>query len=125
MLYRSYGVDLNGTLALADEALDMTGEITLGEEIVSRFGGQPGGGEVTIPIAHVGGTVSAPEFGVHENAFASLVSRVLIQNPVVQGTIGKATESAGDVLPPGAEDLLSGGLFGGGKSGSAEKPEPR
>ncbi|MBW2386041.1 MAG: DUF748 domain-containing protein [Deltaproteobacteria bacterium] len=125
LLYRSYGVYLKGTVTLADQALDMAGKITLGDEIVDKYGGSVGGDKVVIPIAHIGGSVGAPEFGVHESALTSLTSRLLIENPIVQETLGRVADEAERVLPK-AEELLGeglGGLFGGDQTKRDAAPE--
>jgi uncharacterized protein involved in outer membrane biogenesis len=63
--YRGYAVRLRGSLALADLALDMRGDLTIDEELdaevaeeLSLKGYQPR--QRTIELAEVGGTLSAP-----------------------------------------------------------------
>ena len=64
--YRGYAVRLEGTLALADLGLDMSGELTLHEELdaaiaqeLSLSDYQPR--QRVVPLARVGGTLDAPK----------------------------------------------------------------
>ncbi|MDH3687181.1 MAG: AsmA-like C-terminal region-containing protein, partial [Myxococcales bacterium] len=59
--YRHYGVDLRGDVALDGLALDMTGTLTIDEELDAALRDEPGEGRRrVIPLAQVHGTVEAP-----------------------------------------------------------------
>jgi len=59
--YRHYGVDLRGDVALDGLALDMTGTLTIDQELDAALRGEPGEGRrQVIPLAHVLGTIDAP-----------------------------------------------------------------
>jgi hypothetical protein len=61
LVYRHYGVDLRGDIALDGLALDMTGTLTIDEELDAALKGEEGEGRRrVIPLAQVGGTASAP-----------------------------------------------------------------
>ncbi len=105
IVYRDYGVNLNGTVRLVDQVLDMKGEIKLGQGLVKKLGAEAGDGDVVVPLAHVGGTVAAPEIDVSSDAAKAFAREMLARNPKVTA----ATKSLGreaDKVIPGASKVL-------------------
>jgi hypothetical protein len=82
LVYRHYTVDLRGVLGLADAALDLTGTLTIGEEIdaaIAAGGEDPApdhrGRQRVIPLARVTGTAASPRVALTPEAalqFAAL-----------------------------------------------------
>jgi hypothetical protein len=69
IVYRHYTADLRGSMALADGALDLTGELTLRKEAEAEV-------EVkTIPLARITGTAAAPRVDLSPSAIAKLGAR--------------------------------------------------
>jgi hypothetical protein len=82
LVYRNYTVDLRGTVGLLDQRLDLSGELTIDEEIDAAIADQepdgqeprPGRSRV-IPLAGVTGTLDSPRVKITEEAalrFAAL-----------------------------------------------------
>ena len=113
IVYRSHAADLHGTVRLSDLALDMEGAVQLAAEVALALGAKASDGEITVPVAHIGGTLDSPEIDVSKKAVASLASQLVSSNIAVKGVLEGA-----DKVVPGAGHLLDEGLgvlFGGGR----------
>ena len=79
-------------------------------------------GEARLPVAHIGGTLSAPQVDLSESAVLTL-SRQLVSKNVAIKTVLDGT----DKVLPGAGSLLGSGLdtllLGDGESKEAEEHE--
>ncbi len=121
LLYRDYRVDLSGDVALADTALDLEGTLTIFESIDQAIAGaaQPvaaGGARAVkreLPLAHVGGSASAPSVSITPKGALAFTAAYLGSGKLRE-TLEQNVPGAGDVV-----DAL-GGLFGGKKK---KKPE--
>ena len=120
--YRDYRADLEGTYRLADSAIDMTGQLTLYEEIDRALseatpGGSPAPGRAvdkTIPLARVTGTLDDPKVRL-DRATVVAFSRSYLAG---SGKLGKLQEKVDDALGEGAGEAVFDaleGLFGGGR----------
>ncbi len=116
IVYRGYGVNLRGAVVLADQRLDMTGEIELGGEVVRALGGRAADRKLVIPLASVGGTVAEPELGVSREALVALSRQILATNEVarkateqIEKTVEKLLPKPADLLEKGLGDLLGRG----------------
>jgi hypothetical protein len=126
LLYRDYRVDLAGDIALADTALDLEGTLTIYESIDRAIAGDAGEGAAAssravkreLPLAHVGGTASAPSVSISAKGALKFAAAYL-GGGKLRDSIEQAAPGSGDVL-----DAL-GGLFGGDKKkkeGAAAPP---
>ena len=116
LLYSSYGADLAGTLQLTDLSLDMTGRLTLFEEIdasiadeVGAEGYQPS--RRSIPLASVRGTLDAPEVQLAGNSaveFATGYARSLYSGKLKGLLDREFGEGAGQSIGSALD-----GIFGG------------
>jgi hypothetical protein len=116
LLYSGYGADLAGTLHLTDLSLDMTGRLTLFEQIDASIAEEVGAegyepSRRSIPLASVRGTLGAPEVQLAGNSaveFATGYARSLYSGKlrgILDKELGKgAGQSIGSALE---------GLFGG------------
>ena len=116
----SYSAKLLGNMRLIDLSLDLRGQIQLGEKTSAVLGTSSESGNITIPIAHIGGTLSAPKVDLSESAVLAL-SRQLVSKNVAVKTLLDGT----DKVLPGAGALLGSGLdtllLGNGEAKKAEK----
>ncbi len=102
LVYRHYGANLSGRMMLADQSLDMTGEVDLGPEVLRALGAEPTGQGFVIPLASVKGTVAEPSFGVSEKVVIALTQQLLLGHPAA-----KAVEkSVGDAIGGQLRGLL-------------------
>lgn len=65
LVYTNYTANLRGTVVLKDQSLDMTGHLTLDEEIdrkLAKAGDSYAGRKRTIKITHITGTLQDPKF---------------------------------------------------------------
>ncbi len=115
LVYRDYRVDLAGDVALADTALDLEGTLTIYEAIDQAIAGaaQPAGAsgravQRELPLAHVGGTASAPSVSISPKGALKFTAAYLGG--------GKLREQLDEKVPGagGVVDALDG-LFGGKK----------
>jgi uncharacterized protein involved in outer membrane biogenesis len=81
MIYRDYTVDLRGGLGLADQSIDMTGKLTIDNEVNKAVAGQTAAGVPgtsanihAIPLAHVTGTLSEPKVSIRPEDAASFAA---------------------------------------------------
>ncbi len=82
LVYHNYTVDLRGSVALADQRLDLRGKLTIDEEIDGAIASQGAAGQKAkpassrvIPLARVTGTLDSPRVEVTDDAvfrFAAL-----------------------------------------------------
>ena len=116
----SYSAKLLGNMRLIDLSLDLRGQIQLGEKTSAVLGTSSESGNIAIPIAHIGGTLSAPKVDLSESAVLAL-SRQLVSKNVAVKTVLDGT----DKVLPGAGSLLGSGLdtllLGNGEAKKAEK----
>jgi hypothetical protein len=81
MVYRHYTVDLRGSVGMLDESLDLSGTLTIDEEVDAALTEgveqevtpAPGRSRV-MPLAHIGGTVREPRVKLTREAAANLVA---------------------------------------------------
>jgi hypothetical protein len=80
LVYRHYVVDLRGMLGLEDQAIDMTGQLTIDKDVDSAVAAQAAGGDAAgsggrvIPLARVTGTLSAPKVSVTAEAATTFLA---------------------------------------------------
>ncbi len=82
IVYRGYTADLVGSFGLVDGALDMTGKLTISEEVdqalvqaaLESGAAPPEPKKKVIPLARVGGTLGSPRVDLSPQAVASLAS---------------------------------------------------
>jgi len=126
LLYRDYSVALAGDITLADTALDLEGTLTIFESIDRAIAGGAAAGAAPsargvkreLPLAHVGGTASAPSVSISAKGALQFAAAYL-GGGKLRGTLDEAVPGAGDVI-----DAL-GSLFGGKKkTAPAAEPEP-
>jgi len=123
LLYRDYGVDLTGDIALADTALDLEGTLTIFESIDQAIAGGSADGATPsaravkrqLPLAHVGGTASAPKVAISPKG-ALVFAAAYLGGGKLRGTLDEAAPGAGEVI-----DAL-GSLFGGKKKKAPAEP---
>jgi hypothetical protein len=120
LLYRDYRVDLAGSIALADTALDLEGTLTIFEAIDQAIAGSAPASvgravRRELPLAHVGGTASAPSVSISPKGALRFAAAYL-----GSGSLREALDEAGagDVI-----DAL-GGLLGGKKKKSPPPAQP-
>ena len=118
----SYSANLLGNMRLIDLSLDLRGQIQLGEKTSAVLGTSSGSGNIEIPVAHIGGTLSDPQVDLSESAVLAL-SRQLVSKNVAVKTVLDGT----DKVLPGAGSLLGSGLdtllLGDGESKKAKDHE--
>jgi len=109
IVYRSYTVDLRGALHLSDLGIDMTGRITIGDEIGRALGrtDPTAAGENTIPLARVTGTLDRPQVRVTPEVAAAFLGRM--------GAGSKLQRTLDDAVGGEVGDLLEGILGGGSR----------
>jgi hypothetical protein len=101
IVYRGYGVNLRGSVGMAEQDLDMTGELELEKEVARLLGAEPSGDRLVVPLARVGGNLEAPVVGLSEDA----AKAILADNVQVK----KAKRELGGLIRRGLSDALSGG----------------
>jgi uncharacterized protein YhdP len=124
MVYRDYTVDLRGGIGLADQAIDMTGRLTIGKELDATVASQTAGANAAtssarvIPLAHVTGTLSQPRVSIGAGDAASFAAGYALGRQ--RGTLEKKIdEKLGQGSGRQVLDALDG-LLGGSK----KKPSP-
>jgi len=116
-VYRDYGVNLRGRIALADQSLDMTGEVELGSDFVALLGSEAADREIVVPLAHVGGTTTEPEVQVSKEAAKSVSRQLLARNKKLNESVDQVGKEI-DRYVPNLSDALKkdlGGLLNGGR----------
>jgi AsmA protein len=118
MAYRHYTVDLRGSLGLLDERLDLTGTLTIDEEVDAAIleEAQPDAASQRadrkiIPLAHVGGTVRAPRVDLSRDAVLRLAASY-----AASGRLEKLERKIDERLGEGAgREVMETleGIFGG------------
>jgi len=116
LLYSDYGADLVGTLHFEDLSLDMTGRLTLFEEIdasiadeVNAEGYEPV--RRSIPLASVRGTLDEPDVQLGSNAAADFATRYTtdLYGSKLRGLIdNEFGEGAGGAIQGALEGILGG-----------------
>ncbi|MEN8181977.1 MAG: AsmA-like C-terminal region-containing protein [Myxococcota bacterium] len=113
LVYRHYQVDLDGSLGLADTALDFKGQLTIQPEVDAALSGggvaRDPGREKVIPLAHVGGTLGSPRIELTREAVLALAA-----SPRRGKLESEIDERLGEGSGREVLDALEG-LFGGGK----------
>ena len=69
LVYQGYTAELQGSIGLADRALDLRGSLTLDEDL-----GAAGAGRRTIPLASVTGTLDDPRVSLTREALAGIAA---------------------------------------------------
>jgi hypothetical protein len=125
--YGGYALRLQGRILLGDRSLDMSGELELGEKVVAQLGGGAKSKGLTVPVAHVGGTLAEPDVTVSKAAVVSLTGQLLSLAPPVKlltDQAEKAFPGAGRTIRRGIDELLGTGEDAGARrrGGSAGAP---
>jgi AsmA protein len=110
IVYRQYAVDLRGALGLLDGSLDLTGDLTISEDVDEALTGVEGGGKSkVIPLARVVGSVDAPRVTLSRDAVLALATRQGRDRDEVQRKIDDALgEGSGKQVLDALEGLLGG-----------------
>ncbi len=122
LVYRNYTADLRGTFGLADGALDMTGKLTIGEEVDTALAGAtpdaaaaeapPPARQKVIPLARVRGTASAPRIDLSPEAVVAFASSFAVsrrREKVERKIDERLGEGAGREILDTLEGILGGG----------------
>ncbi|MCA9512110.1 MAG: hypothetical protein KC560_15465, partial [Myxococcales bacterium] len=115
VVHDEYTTRLRGGLRLADLALDMRGELVIGDRLDAALSGAAQGQARVIPLARVGGTALAPTVSVKPEDVAAFAARYVVQ---ADSKLGRKID---DALGSEAGDLLRGVLSGAGR-GSRSRP---
>lgn len=118
MVYRHYRVELRGALGLLEQALDFTGRLVIGAEVDQAVAANAGNAsaaapERVIPLAHVGGTLSAPKVALTREAAVGLAAAYALGERRTQ-VEEKIDERLGEGAGKEVLDVLEG-LLGGRK----------
>lgn len=129
--YDNYRVDLRGSLGLADQKLDMTGRLTIYENVDAALSGAgetlAGGApqavrpvQRTIPLAHVGGTLSSPKVVITPATAASFAANYLTGSKQGRKLIEKLDKQLG---PGGGQQVIDtlDAILGGAKQKSPQQ----
>ena len=100
VVHAKYTTRLRGGLRLSDLALDMRGEVVIGEELDAALAGTDSGRERIIPLARVGGTALDPTVSLRSEDIAAFTSRYALGS---NSKLGKKIDKA---LGAGASELL-------------------
>jgi hypothetical protein len=121
--YENYRVDLHGSVGLADQKLDMAGKLTIFEKIDAALSGTEqlaaGGAQRavqrTIPLAHVGGTLSAPQVSITPQTAVAFAANYAAGSKSGQKLIQSLDKQLG---PGGGQQVLDtlDAILGGKKS---------
>lgn len=126
--YGAYHVDLRGSIGLEDLALDLTGQITLEEEVDRALtDDSQGGRRRVIPLAHVGGTLPEPRVELTQEAlrgFAAAYTADSRRREKWEEEIDERLgEGAGREVLRALDDVLRGGSGGDSDDGGAGAEE--
>ncbi len=118
--YRHYRAELEGTVRLADRALDMTGQLTLFEEIDRALGEAvpvptPDTGrsvDRVIPLARVSGTLDDPKVQLTRAAVLAFSQDYLGRRGRLDRYKGKVDDKLGEGAGDAVIDILEGILGG-------------
>jgi len=127
--YRHYRVELRGSLGLLDQRLDMSGDLTLYDKIDQALAGQAQGGVAgassvgsgqrrvrrVIPLAHVGGTLDAPEVAITPEVAVRLAGAYALDRKRRKKITREIDKALGKGSGQQVLDVLQGILGGGGK----------
>ncbi|MEE3329559.1 MAG: AsmA family protein [Myxococcota bacterium] len=108
VVHEKYTTRLRGGLRLSDLALDMRGEVVIGEELDAVLAGTESGRERIIPLARVGGTALDPTVSLKSEDIAVFTARYALGS---NSKLGKKIDKA---LGAGASELLRGVLDAAG-----------
>jgi hypothetical protein len=117
LVYDNYKVDLRGSVALADLALDLGGTLQIDEEVDAALAGQEtatgsGGRSRVLPLAHVGGTVDAPRVTLTSEAILQFAAAYAVDSERRDKLREKIDErlgtGSGDQVLDALEGLLGG-----------------
>jgi len=108
--YRGYAVRLQGTLGLADLALDMSGELAIGEELDAAIAKELRVADYaprrrTLPLARVRGTLDEPEVRLDSKVAAGFAAVY-----ASDAYAGKLRQKAEEKLGPGGGDMVDRSL---------------
>lgn len=117
LVYDNYQVDLRGSVALADLALDLGGTLRIDEEVDAALAGQEGaegsgGRGRVLPLAHVGGTLDAPEVSLTSEAILQFAAAYAMDSQRRDELREKIDERLGSGSGDQVLDALEG-LLGG------------
>jgi hypothetical protein len=125
LVYRHYTVDLRGSVGMLDESLDLSGTLTIDEEVdaaltegVEQEATPAPTRSRVIPLAHIGGTVREPRVNVTREAAASLMASYTVgrkREKIEEKIDERLGEGAGREILSTLEQILGGK----GKKGEA------
>ncbi len=126
MVYRHYRVDLRGSVGMLDESLDLSGTLTIDEEVDAALAAGvdqeatpvPASPRV-IPLAHLGGTVREPHVKITREAAVELVASYALdrlRESLEHKIDERLGEGAGREILSTLEQIL------GGKKKKSEEP---
>ncbi len=115
LIYRAYRVDLRGRVGLSDMSLDLSGKLTLDQDVQQAIDGETvrSGGRV-IPLASVTGTVDDPKVTLSNEAVRELAASQVLQDKRVEKFSDELDEKYGEGTGDAAKELLKG-IFGRGR----------
>jgi hypothetical protein len=119
MIYRHYRVDLQGSVGLLDESLDLSGTLTIDEEVDAAIEGTAPqdssaqrASSTVIPLAHIGGTIRAPRIEISREEAARLAARYAApekRRELEEKIDERLGEGAGREILGTLEQILGGG----------------
>jgi hypothetical protein len=128
--YRGYAVRLQGTLALADLGLDMSGELTIQEELDAAIARSLVPGDYqprqrVVPLARVRGTLGDPKVVIDPvvaTRFAAAYAGDVYADELRQKAEREIGAGTGELVDQGVRVLE--GILGGGRARRAPEPAP-
>jgi hypothetical protein len=118
LIYQNYTVDLRGSLGLISDQLDFTGTITIDEEVDAALqegstegAATPPARSKVIPLAHVGGTLSAPRVDLSREVvlnFAATYAASKHRTEIEQKIDERLGEGAGREVLDTLQGILGG-----------------
>jgi hypothetical protein len=115
LVHASYVVDLRGSIGLADRSIDMTGDITLEDDLdtmlAAGLGGSPSGAGGVIPLARVTGTFDDPVVTITPEVAARFALAYGLRIPGLGG-VDKALDGVLGRGTAGAVQGVLDGIFG-------------
>jgi hypothetical protein len=118
LVYRHYIVDLEGDIALDGLALDMTGTLTIDEELDAALQGGEEGRRRVVPLARVGGTLESPRVQLTSEAI-----RMIAGAYATERRRAKWESKIDEYLGEGSGRELLDALLSGGSQKETDEPD--
>ncbi|MCP4003093.1 MAG: AsmA family protein [bacterium] len=125
--YRYATANLRGTVGLVDLALDLSGEVVLGDELAEELSGSKPRRRRVIPISSIAGTVDNPRLRLDRVQLTRVAASLAAEdrareklNEKLDGRLGRKLE---EKLGPGAKEAVQG-IFGRLLGGQPEESPP-